>query len=62
MMRDRNVDTISTTVAVNAVWACEGRRAPSARDHRDCGVRNGSVEGELFTYFDFTGKWSFAAV
>src|SRR5579862_2294802 len=54
MMRDRNVDTISTTVAVNAVWAWDGRSAPSARAHRDCGVRNGSVDGELFTCFDFT--------
>src|SRR5215469_3256106 len=56
MMRDRNVETISTRVAVNAVCAWDGRSAPSARPHRVCGVRKGSVEWELFTCFDFTGK------
>src|SRR5215469_6394460 len=54
---ERNVETISTTVAVNAVWACDGRSAPRARAHRGCGVRNGSVEGELSTCFDFTDNW-----
>src|SRR5215472_11204550 len=62
MTRDRNVETIRTRVAVNAVWACEGRRAPKARAHRDCGVvRKGSVEGGLSTCIDFTGNGDLAA-
>src|SRR3954451_24508358 len=61
MMRDRKVDAISTRVAVNAVCACEGRSAPSARDHRVCEVRNGSVDGELSTCIDFTGNLDWAA-
>ncbi len=56
MMRERNVDAINTTVAVKAVCACEGRSAPRARAHPDCGVRKGSVEGELSTYIDSTGN------
>ena len=38
MMRDRNVDAISTTVALNAECACDGRSIRSARAHRDCGL------------------------
>jgi len=34
-MRDKNADTISTTVAVNAVCACEGRSIPTPRAHLD---------------------------
>src|SRR5260370_37520770 len=56
MMRDRKVEAISTTVAVKAVCACDGRIAPSARAHRDCGGRKGSVEDELFTCLDSTEK------
>ncbi len=41
MMRDRKVDAISTTVAENAVCACEGRSTPSTRVHRDCGGGKG---------------------
>jgi hypothetical protein len=35
MMRDRNVEAISTIVAVNAVCACEGRSIPTPRAHLD---------------------------
>jgi hypothetical protein len=56
MLRDKNVDTISTSVAVNAVGACDGRNAASARVHRVCGVRNSSVEGVLSTCIDFSAN------
>jgi hypothetical protein len=35
MMRDRKTDTINTTVALNAVCACDGRIIPIARIHLD---------------------------
>jgi len=36
MIRDRKVEAISRIVAVNAVCACDGRRSPTPRVHRDC--------------------------
>jgi hypothetical protein len=35
MMRDRKVEAISTSVAVKAVCACEGRSNPRPRAHLD---------------------------
>jgi hypothetical protein len=35
MIRDRKVDAMSTTVAENAVCACEGRSIHTPRAHRD---------------------------
>jgi hypothetical protein len=35
MMRDKNVETISTMVAENALWVCDGRSSPNARIHRE---------------------------
>ena len=37
MMRDRNVDAISTTVAVNAECACDGRNTRITRATRSRG-------------------------
>src|SRR5579871_6312189 len=50
MMRERKVEAIRTRVALKAVWAWDGRKAPSARAQRV-----GSVDGEWFTGNDFTG-------
>ncbi len=36
-MRDKKVDAINTSVAVKAVWACDGRSRFTARVHRDRG-------------------------
>ena len=43
MMRDRNVETISTTVAEKSVCACEGRSSPQAA--RPAANRCASAEG-----------------
>jgi prolyl oligopeptidase len=54
-MRDRKVDAISTTVALNAECACDGRSIPIARAHRELGSRPGWVECVSVTRVDFTG-------
>jgi hypothetical protein len=35
MIRDKNVETISTTVAENALCVCEGRSKRNPRAHRE---------------------------
>ena len=45
MMRDRNVDAISTMVAVNAVCACDGRSNPKPRAHLERAEGEDWVEG-----------------
>jgi hypothetical protein len=41
MMRDKKTDTISTTVALKAECACDGRSIRKPRVHRDVGCRSG---------------------
>ena len=57
MMRDRNVDTMSTTVAEKTLCAWEGWRASRKRTHRERALDNGGVGGwdggELATADDF---------
>ena len=55
MMRDRKVEAISTSVAVKAVCACDGRNNPRPRAHLDRVAGEGSVEGHSATGLDSNG-------
>jgi hypothetical protein len=52
---DKNVDAISTTVALKTECAWDGRSKAIARVHRDGGWRPGSFEGVPLTGFDSIG-------
>jgi prolyl oligopeptidase len=67
MMRDRNVDTMRTTVAEKMLCACEGRKSVRERFHHardegristpaaELGRCGSGGEAKLVTYVDFTG-------
>jgi hypothetical protein len=56
MIRDRKVEAISTTVALNAECACEGRSIPRARFQRASGLQFVPVLEVSVTAVDFTGQ------
>src|SRR5579875_145400 len=60
MIRDRKVETISTTVAENTLWAWPGCSSPRPRDHHERRpppllLRVGLVEGDPDTRSILTG-------
>jgi prolyl oligopeptidase len=55
MIRDRNVETIRTTVAEKTLCACEGCSSPMPRAHHERAPGEGSVEDERATVVDSTG-------
>jgi hypothetical protein len=61
MIRDRKVETISTTVAEKTLCACDGRRIPSPRAHQERALGKGWVEDVSATSLDFTGQHGKAA-
>jgi len=55
MMRDKNVETISTMVAENALCVCDGRSSPNARAQREGAGGLDGVGGEPATGVDSSG-------
>src|SRR5271170_2577893 len=47
MMRERNAESISSSVAVNAVWLCDGWKTRSARFSGDTADEDTAAEEEL---------------
>ena len=56
MIRDRKAEVISSTVALYAVCACEGRKTPTRRAHRERGCGEIGVEEDPDTKVDSTGS------
>ena len=54
-MRERNVEAISTSVAVKAVCVCEGRSSPTPRAHLDRAAGEGSIGENSATGLDSNG-------